>query len=240
MSDYDRIGAGYARRRRADPRIAWRVEAALGAAASVINVGAGAGSYEPRGRQIIAVEPSIEMIRQRQTPAHVVQARAEALPFADGSVDAAMAVLTVHHWQDKAKGLRELRRVARGPVVILTFDPAHRPWLADYFPALATLDEAQMPAIADYQTWLGPVRIETVPVPHDCHDGFLYAYWRQPQAYLDPEVRARSSSFWSIGTLEAGLARLADDLASGAWDARYGDLRTIDAYDAGYRLIVAD
>jgi SAM-dependent methyltransferase len=167
-----------------------------------------------------------------------VQASAGNLPFADDSFDAAMAILTIHHWPDKAAGLRELRRVTRGRVVLLTFDPASRPWLTDYLPGLAELDEAQMPALSDYQRWLGPVRIEPVPVPHDCSDGFLYAYWRRPQAYLDPRTRSGSSSFWALPDVHQGIARLADDLASGAWKRRYADLLALDAYDAGYRLVV--
>lgn len=239
---YDSIGLNYAALRLPDARIAARIDRALGEAQTVLNVGAGTGSYEPAHRTVTAVEPSAAMINQR--PAHaapVVQASAEALPFADGSFDAAMAVLTVHHWSDKAKGLREMRRVARGPVVLLTFDPAlKKSWLADYLPALETLDDAQMPLMADYAEWLGPVRVEAVPVPHDCSDGFLYAYWRRPHAYLDPHVRSGSSSFWAIPDLETGLARLADDLASGAWEARYGHLMSLDALDLGYRLVIAD
>lgn len=237
---YDRIGINYAELRRPDPRIAAMIVAALGSAASVLNVGAGAGSYEPMDRAVTAVEPSIAMIRKRPANAALaIQASADDLPFADASFDATMAILTVHHWPDNAAGLREMTRVARDRVVLLTFDPAQRPWLTDYFPELATLDEAQMPALADYARWLGPVRIEPVPVPHDCTDGFLYAYWRRPEAYLDPRIRSGSSSFWSIGGVEAGLERLAADLESGAWDRRYGHLRALREYDAGYRLVVA-
>ena len=238
---YDTIGVDYANLRRPDPRIAAMIEAALGPAQTVINVGAGAGSYEPAGRDVTAVEPSLKMIRQRPPgAARVIQGSAEALPFADASFDAAMAVLTVHHWSDKAKGMAELRRVSRGPVVVLTFDPAHRPWLTDYLPQLAALDEAQMPAMSDYARWLGPVSIVPVPIPHDCIDGFLYAWWRRPEAYFDPRIRAGSSSFWALGDVAEGLERLRSDLASGEWDQRYPGLRDADSYDAGYRLVVAD
>lgn len=238
---YDRIGTGYAGRRRPDPRIARIIADALGDAATVLNVGAGSGSYEPADRVVVAVEPSVAMIRQRPLgAAPVVQAVAAALPFADASFDAAMAVLTLHHWPDKAAGLGELRRVTRGPIVLLTFDPAIRPWPVDYFPALATLDEARFPAIDDYARWLGPVSITPVPIPHDCVDGFLYAYWRRPAAYLDPEIRAGSSSFWAIDDIAPGLERLARDLDNGEWARRYGDLLAADSYDAGYRLVVAD
>lgn len=239
MALYDQIGGSYAELRKPDPRIARQIEDALGAARSILNVGAGTGSYEPVGRSVTAVEPSLEMIRKRHADAApAVQASAEQLPFADAHFDASMAILTVHHWTDKAAGLKELRRVTRGPVVILTFDPAARPWLTDYLPELAKLDEAAMPRLSDYANWLGPVDIRTVPVPHDCTDGFLYAYWRRPEAYLDPALRAGSSSFWKLGNLDAGLNRLSDDLASGDWARRYAHLRTAETYDAGYRLVV--
>jgi SAM-dependent methyltransferase len=241
-ADYDRIGIDYSRIRRPDPRIAAQIEAALGDARTVLNVGAGAGSYEPADRLVTAVEPSIEMIRQRPpSAAPAIQGSAERLPFADASFDAAMAILTVHHWQDKGRGLAEMRRVARGPVVLLSFDPEHRrAWLNDYFPELTALDDAQMPRFADYQRWLGPVRVEPVPVPHDCTDGFLYAWWRRPEAYLDPRVRSGSSSFWRIAGIETGLARLSADLESGEWARRHAGLLALDSYDAGYRLIVSD
>lgn len=238
---YDDIGVNYAALRRPDPRIAAVIEAALGEARTVLNVGAGTGSYEPADRTVTAVEPSAEMIRKRPPgAAPAVRATADALPFPDESFDAAMAVLTLHHWPDRAAGLREMRRVTRGRIVLLTFDPAARPWLTDYLPELAALDEAQMPPMADYERWLGPVEITPVPVPHDCIDGFLYAYWRRPEAYLDPLVRSGSSSFWALGeAAEKGLARLARDLGSGEWARRYADLVALDAYDAGYRLVVA-
>jgi SAM-dependent methyltransferase len=238
---YDEIGLNYAELRKPDPRIARMIDRALGAAATVLNVGAGTGSYEPAGRQVTAVEPSMEMIRQRSgTGASVVQARAEALPFADGSFDAGMAVLTVHHWSDRALGLRELRRVARGPVVLLTYDPAFRGfWLADYIPELIALDEAQMPRLADYAGALGGVHIVPVPIPHDCTDGFLCAYWGRPAAYLDPRVRAAMSSFWSLGDVSPALQRLRDDLDSGEWARRHARLIELDELDCGYRLLVA-
>jgi SAM-dependent methyltransferase len=236
---YDTIGTNYAALRRPDPRIATMVHAALGPARSVLNVGAGAGSYEPVGRHVTALEPSVEMIRQRNAnAAPVVQGRAEELPFPNGSFDASMAVLTVHHWTDRARGLGEMRRVTRGPVVILTFDPAFRGfWLADYMPGLVTLDEAQMPPLNLYGQCLGPVTITPVPIPHDCTDGFLSAYWRRPTAYLDPRVRAAISSFWKVGDVTAALARLERDLRSGEWSRRYGDLLNCDACDMGYRLV---
>jgi SAM-dependent methyltransferase len=239
-SSYDRIGLNYSELRKPDLRIAVAIEAALAGSRTVLNVGAGAGSYEPSGREVTALEPSIEMIRQRLTSAAaVVQGRAENLPFADRAFDASMAILTIHHWSDQARGLAEMRRVTRGPIVILTYDPSFRGfWLADYIPELVTLDEAQMPKMGDYERWLGPVEVSAVPIPHDCTDGFLAAYWRRPAAYLDPRVRAAMSSFWALGDVSEALARLKDDLDSGAWAERHGGLLDLDALDCGYRLVV--
>jgi SAM-dependent methyltransferase len=238
---YDIIGLNYAELRKPDPRIAAAIHQALGPAQTVLNVGAGTGSYEPVDRRVIAVEPSLEMIRKRgSSAAKVIQASADRLPFEDDAFDASMAILTVHHWPDKKAGLREMRRVTRGRIVLLTFDPSHRPWLTDYLPELVALDEAQMPAMSDYERWLGAVQISTVPVPHDCSDGFLYAYWRRPSAYLDPRIRSGSSAFWALGNVEPGLARLQRDLETGEWERRYAELLPLEAYDAGYRLVLAD
>lgn len=241
QAKYDSIGSDYAKLRRPDPRIAAAINAALGEAGTVLNVGAGAGNYEPVGRQVTALEPSMAMIRQRPpSAATVVQGYAEELPFADASFDATMAVLTVHHWTGQARGLAELQRVSRGPVVILTYDPAFRGfWLADYLPELVALDEAQMPPMADYAAALGPVDIVPVPIPNDCTDGFLCAYWRRPAAYLDAQVRAAMSSFHALGDVSAALTRLELDLDSGAWEARYEALLELDALDCGYRLVAA-
>ena len=238
---YDCIGVNYSELRQPDPRIAQVIEHALGDAQVILNVGAGTGSYEPADRRLIAVEPSLEMIRKRRPgAARVIQTTADDLPFEDGHFEAAMAILTVHHWPDIEAGLREMRRVTRGRIVLLTFDPSHRPWLTQYLPELAALDEAQMPEMSDYGRWLGSVEIVPVPVPHDCSDGFLYAYWRRPEAYLDARIRSGSSSFWAISNVQAGLRKLRQDLESGVWERRYADLLTLDEYDAGYRLVVAN
>ena len=239
---YDVIGINYAELRKPDRRIARVIESALGSAQSVLNVGAGTGSYEPTDRSVIAVDPSGEMIRKRgPAAAEAIEASADDLPFHDKSFDASMAILTIHHWPDKEAGLREMRRVTRGRIVLLTHDPAHRPWLTDYLPELAALDEKQMPTISDYERWLGFAQITPVMVPHDCSDGFLYAYWRRPAAYLDAHVRSGSSSFWAIGNAaEAGLQDLRRDLETGEWERRYAKLLDLDEYDAGYRLVIAD
>ncbi|MEZ5862726.1 MAG: class I SAM-dependent methyltransferase [Geminicoccaceae bacterium] len=236
---YDTIGLNYARLRRPDPRTARRIDVALADARTVLNVGAGSGSYEPEGREVTAVEPSARMIAQRQpSSAKVVRGRAEDLPFADGAFDAAMAVLTIHHWTDQAKGVREMRRVTRGRIVILTCDPAfHEFWLAAYFPDLLTVDEKAMPRLTDFEGWLGPVDISPVPIPHDCADGFLAGYWRRPTAYLDGRVRAAMSSFWALGDVSGGLARLAADLRSGEWERRHARLLNLEELDCGYRLV---
>lgn len=238
-ASYDKIGVDYSDLRKPDSRIERVIGEALGSARTVLNVGAGAGSYEPAGRQVTAVEPSVEMIRQRAaSAAPVVQSCAEDLPFGDGTFDATMAILTVHHWTDKEKGLKEMRRATRGRVVLLTYDPSFRGfWLADYIPELVALDEAQMPRMTDYEAWLGPVEISTLPIPHDCSDGFLCAYWRRPAAYLDPRIRAAMSSFWALGDVSEGLSRLERDLDSGAWAQRYAELLDLDDRDFGYRLV---
>lgn len=240
-NSYDTIGMNYGRRRKADTRIGALIDRALGDARTVLNVGAGSGSYEPTSRSVIALEPSVEMIRQRPpSAAPAVCGIVENLPFEDDAFDATMAVNTVHHWFDKAQGFSEIRRVTRGTVVILTSDPEYRDiWLLDYFPELAELDQDQMPRLSDYERWLGMVQVLPVPVPHDCMDGFLYAYWRRPAAYLEADVRAAMSSFHALGDVSGGLHKLEADLTSGRWGARYGSLLACDTNDVGYRLVIA-
>ncbi len=237
---YDTIGTNYTGKRRQDPRIAGVIHDALGGSKSVLNIGAGAGAYEPVSRRVIALEPSAEMIRQRlQDAAPVVQGQAEAIPFADDTFDAAMAVLTVHHWSDVEVGLGEMRRVTSGSLVIVTFDPAGPYfWLADYLPDIVALDQPIMPPLPLFTTLFEGATVTPVPVPHDCIDGFLGAYWRRPQAYLDPEVRAAISTFRKLGDISGPLAQLRHDLASGAWETRYGYLLDQDTLDIGYRLVV--
>jgi SAM-dependent methyltransferase len=238
-TSYDTIGVDYSDLRKPDSRIEMVIGRALGSARTVLNVGAGTGSYEPADRQVTAIEPSEEMIRQRgASAAPVIQGYAEDLPFDDNSFDASMALLTVHHWTDKEKGFKEMRRVTRGQVVVLTFDPSHRgSWLTDYIPELVALDDVQMPRMTDYEKWLGSVEISPVPIPHDCTDGFLYAYWRRPAAYLDPGIRTAMSSFWAVGNVSVGLRNLAGDLDTGAWAQRYSELLDLDECDVGYRLV---
>ena len=236
---YDKIGLNYANLRKPDHRIAKKLNSALGSAKTVLNVGAGTGSYEPEDREVSSIEPSMEMIKQREKIGEAVfQGRAEALPFLDNSFDASMAVLTIHHWEDKQKGVREMLRVSRNKVVFLTYDPAYEGfWLFDYFPALITLDQGQMPQIDDLRKWLGKTNVSTVPIPHDCTDGFLAGYWKRPEAYLDHKVRAAMSSFWKIGDCSAGLEKLRQDLESRIWHQKYEALIDFDELDCGYRLV---
>jgi SAM-dependent methyltransferase len=243
---YDEIGRGYAEVRRPDPRIAARIEAALGDARSVLNVGAGTGSYEPTDREVTAVEPSAEMIAQRPVgSAPVVQASAEALPFEDDSFDAAMAIITVHHWGDLAAGLAEMRRVAQQRVVILTFDPGPLGdlWLVkDYFPRTLEIHGDAMPPIEELMVMLPGAEVEVVPVPRLCEDGFFCAIWDRPEMHLDAEIR-RGSSVWHLMApeeIESGLASLRADLESGRWDERHGYLRSAPELDVGLRLVVAE
>jgi SAM-dependent methyltransferase len=209
----------------------------------VVNVGAGAGAYEPRDRWVLAVEPSETMIAQRPPgAAPVVRATAEALPLADATVDAAMAVLTVHHWSDWRAGVAEMMRVARSRVVVWSFDPEaiDEYWLVrDYLPEIAELDRGRFPPVEEFATALGGARVEHVPIPRDCRDGVLAAFYARPERYLDPVVRAGMSPFAVIDA-ERAMARLADDLRSGAWDARWGHLRDAPELEAGYRLFVAE
>jgi SAM-dependent methyltransferase len=239
---YDSIGANYTAVRREDPRIAARIRAALGHARTVVNVGAGTGAYEPADLEVVAVEPSETMIAQRpEGAAPVVRAYAEELPFKDGSFDAAMGVLTDHHWTDHARGLAEMRRVARR-VVLFTWDPAtvHDMWIVrDYLPSVADLIPDGY-RLAHTLARLGDARAEPVPIPHDCRDGFFHAYWRRPEAYLDPAVRAGISIFAKLdpAAVQEGVDRLRRDLESGEWERRNADLLDLDEVDAGYRLVV--
>ena len=242
MELYDEIGIGYRNSRRPDPRIATAIFHALGEAETVVNVGAGAGSYEPSDRSVVAVEPSMTMIRQRRVgSAPAVQASATQLPFRDATFEAALAILTVHHWPDRARGLGELARVARDRIVILTWDPATSGfWLVDdYFPEIVEIDRRIFPSIEEFSRALGRVDVHTLPIPHDCVDGFLAAYWRRPHAYLDASVRSAISTFSKIRAIEAGLTRLRRDLQDGTWERRYGDLLGRREIDLGYRLLVS-
>jgi SAM-dependent methyltransferase len=237
---YDTIGTHYGNYRRPDPRITAALNAEFGQAASIVNIGAGVGSYEPRDREIVAVEPSRLMISQRATSGPpVVQARAESLPFRDGAFDAATAILTIHHWSDIERGLLEARRVARDRIVFLTRSGFGQDfWLLDYLPQIREIEEPLFPSIEELARLLGPLRVIPLPIPHDCTDGFLCAFWRRPHSYLDEGVRGAISTFSRVLDIDEGLQRLKEDLETGAWYNRYGRLIHTDSIDCGYRLVV--
>jgi SAM-dependent methyltransferase len=244
-TDYAVAAPSYASRRRADPLIAAQLHDALGDARTVINVGAGTGSYEPTDRYVIAVEPSPQMrdARGARLPP-AIDARADALPFDDQAFDAALAVLTVHHWRNLARGLRELRRVTRGPVVIMTADPTalHSLWLAKYAPEFHQAESRRYPSIPRLAELLGgETEIRVVRIPLDCTDGFADAFYGRPEAMLDPETR-HAQSAWSFVSDEAHHRferALCDDLASGTWDAHHGHLRTQPEFEGSMRIVIA-
>ena len=245
MAVYDEIGRTYARTRQADRRIAAQIAGALGDAALVLNVGAGSGNYEPTDRRVVALEPSMTMIRQRLAgTAPIVQGVAGDLPFVDGSFDVAMGTLTLHHWPDLGAGLAEVRRVSRRQVFML-FDGLVRNgyWLIDdYFPSVWDLDsERQAPTVAMVGEHLDVLRVEVVMIPSDCTDGFGCAYWNRPEAHLDPIVLAGMS--WSSQlapeVLAEGVEQLRNDLETGRWDERYAHLRSFVEADYGYKLVIA-
>jgi SAM-dependent methyltransferase len=245
-ADYGTIGAGYRSYRRPEPEFEAAIAAALGGARTVVNVGAGAGSYEPRDRQVTAVEPSASMRAQRPTGLAVaVDATAEHLPFPDDAFDAAMTTFSVHQWPDLEAGLTELRRVARGPVVVMTCDPTllDRFWLVEYAPAVITTEARRYPAIERITAGLGgSARVVPLPIPLACVDGFGEAYYGRPEMLLDPGAR-RANSAWSFVSDEeaaAAVEALRHDLESGAWDAKHGALRTQAHFDGSLVLVVAD
>lgn len=247
MARYDTIGHGYSNTRREDPRFQALIHAALGDARTVLNVGAGTGAYEPADRHVIAVEPSDVMAAQRPRDlAPAIRATAGNIPLRDGSVDAAMAIVTVHHWDAELEpGVRGLRRLARGPVVIMTYDAAvsGAMWLmADYLPEVAAMDLKIFPRPEQLAAWLGgDVRIEKVPIPSDTPDWMLGSFWAHPERVLDANARAATSGFARMqpSVVDRVVSAVSRDLASGVWDQKHGHLRKLDALDVGLRLIVA-
>jgi len=243
---YEEIGHGYATTRREEPRFARRITAALGASRTILNVGAGTGSYEPRDRHVIAIEPSDVMAAQRPPDlAPAIRASAHSLPLRDNSVDAAMSILSLHHWDDHQEaGVREMRRVAVGPVVLLTCDPevSGRMWLmAEYLPEVAELDRRTFPTFEKLSAWLGgTTHVETVEIPCDTCDWMLMSFWAHPERVLDDRARNATSGFarMTSAVIDRVVAEVGRDLDNGTWDERYGHLREVEAYDAGLRLVV--
>jgi SAM-dependent methyltransferase len=241
--DYSSLASGYSSYRRPDPQIEAAILGALGDAVTVLNVGAGAGSYEPADRDVTAVEPSASMRAQRAADRPAIDATAQSLPFEDGAFDASMSTFSVHQWPDLEKGLAEMRRVTRGPVAILTGDPEtiEQFWLTDYAPEVMATEAARYPVIDRIVRALGgTVEIVTVPIPLDCTDGFNQAYYGRPERLLDAGARAANSAWSFVGVdVETRFVRaLSADLESGRWDAKYGELRTQPTYDGALRLIV--
>lgn len=244
---YDNIGCQYATTRREDPQLRDRIFSALGDAGTVVNVGAGAGSYEPRDRHIIAIEPSDVMAAQRPSGlAPAIKGSAVPLPLRDDSVDAAMAILTIHHWDDQLEpGVRELRRVANGPVVIVTYDAtvSAMMWLmSDYLPEVAALDRTIFPTIDRLANWLGgTVDVETILTQRDTPDWTLGSFWAHPERVLDEAARNATSGFarMEAAVVNRVVAEVDNDLRNGTWEQRNGHLRDLPAFDAGMRLIVA-
>jgi SAM-dependent methyltransferase len=239
---YDQIGVGYGRVRRPDPRLAALIAEALGEARTVLNVGAGAGSYEPASAQVVALEPSAVMLAQHPGASRV-QGTAEALPFPDDTFDAALAIMTIHHWTDLHAGLAEMRRVSKRQIVF-TWDKDHDEelWIvSEYVPEIRTLEHARFPAIGEVIEALGAGAVREFPIPHDFADGYQPAFWRRPEAYLDARVRAASSTFATLPgqVVEPAMERLEADLVSGEWARRHQDLLLREAVDYGYRLVVS-
>jgi SAM-dependent methyltransferase len=239
---YDAIGRSYSSQRHPDPRLAERIDACIGRESTVLNVGAGTGSYEPIRSGVFAVEPSGVMLSQRRTSAApAVRAVAEALPFEDQAFYVVLAILTVHHWKDQRRGLEECARVARDRVVILTWDPrAEGFWLVrNYFPEILAIDRRIFPPMELLTAVFGTIDVQPLPIPGDCVDGFLGAYWQRPEAYLDEDVRGGISAFSRLASIDPQLQRLARDLESGDWERRNAELRSRAELDVGYRLVVA-
>ncbi len=244
--DYESMKTSYSGVRRTDPAIAAYIHKELGDAKTILNVGAGAGSYEPEGRYVLAVEPSASMRKQRLAtgkPPAVIGV-AEDLPFDDHSFDASMAIVTVHHWPDLGRGLCEMRRVTRGPVVVMTFDPdaLNEFWNINYFPQLIEVERSRYPRIATIVDHLGGnCEVIKVPVPFHCLDGFQEAFYGRPEAFLDKQIREAQSAwgFLPEGLEEVYVTALAADLKSGEWDRKYGSHRTMPEFTGALRLIVS-
>ena len=240
--DYNRLAEAYAICRKPDDRIAARIWAHTRDNWRIVNVGAGVGAYEPKNCEIVALEPSREMMAKRTNHvAMLVRGGAEKLPFADNCFHAAMAILTIHHWSDIPAGLKEMLRVAKERVILFTWvGYGNNFWLEDYLPEIKGVDERLFPALNELEKILGGISVETIEIPHDCTDGFMCAYWRRPEAYLDSRVRKAISTFSRIADVKEGLSHLGKDVADGSWARKYGHLTHKERLDLGYRLVIHD
>ena len=240
--NYDALAVDYQAYRIPDRRISEKINTHLENAGSVLNVGAGTGSYEPLHCKVVALEPSQEMISKRGIDkAEAILGSAENIPFQDDAFEIAMGILTIHHWRNLPRGLAEMKRVARRKVVLLTWiDDSPRFWMQDYFPEMRNIDHQIFPTLTELESYLGNIKVEVVEIPEDCTDGFMCAYWKRPAAYLDHRVRAAISTFSRMSDYEAGLAKLKDDLESGEWKSKYGQLLEMNSLDLGYRLVVSE
>jgi SAM-dependent methyltransferase len=242
---YDIIGEGYNLHRKTDSAIFSQILTALSGSETVLNIGAGTGCYEP-AKCTLAVEPSLKMIAQRSlASAYCVQGVAERLPLADKSFDGSLASLTIHHWSDIAAGLREMSRVTRKRIVIVTWDPEFDDnfWLTrDYLPGILELDKPRFPTIAMLEKILGGVEVQAVPIREDCQDGFIAAYWKRPAAFLDPLIQRANSAMAQLdrAIVQRGIDRLRDDLKTGRWLLRNAELHKLSSVDLGHRLIISD
>ena len=238
--DYDQLAEQYRNYRKPDPKIAVRIQFHTQGAQRVLNVGAGMGSYEPEGCEVMAIEPSYEMISKRErTKVTLIQGFAENLPFRDNEFDVSMGILTIHHWSDIAMGLQEMLRVSKNKIVLFTWIGYGSDfWLEEYIPEIKGVDEKLFPTLEELNRLLGTISVETIEIPYDCIDGFMCAYWRRPEAYLDPNVRKAISTFSRISDFQEGFNRLQDDINSGMWHKKQSHLLEKESLDLGYRLVV--
>lgn len=237
---YDSIGLGYTLQRTTDPCIARQLYSHLEGAETILNIGAGTGSYEPDGASLIALEPSTEMLRQRHRDAlPAVQGTAESMPFKDKCFSHAMTVLSLHHWKNRRQAFTEISRVTRETFIALSWDPHGKPfWLTrDYFPEIYSMDKNTFPGREEFSRYFDDVKIETVPIPASCKDGFLAAFWKRPRAYLDATVQTSISSFSKLGDYSAGINQLERDLGNGTWKKKNQALLEQDELDAGYIIV---
>lgn len=240
--DYDQLAKQYKTYRRPDPRIAKRIQFYLQNAQRILNVGAGLGSYEPENCEVVAVEPAFEMISKRNhSKAILIQGIAEELPFKDDIFDCSMCILTMHHWSNIVSGLKEVLRVTRDKIVLFTWiGYGNNFWLEDYIPEIIGIDAKLFPTIEELNQILGDVLVETIEIPYDCTDGFMCAYWRRPEMYLDPDARSAISTFSRIPEIQERLNILQEDIESGVWHKNYSHLLEKESFDLGYRLVVCE